>query len=143
MQHDGCMAGDAGVGFTDVGSGIPGTQSSQFDSATFQSWGSGFYSRLAAHVARACDSIGCVANQVINVIYCYLCNAVMLDLHRFTVNDIVTITAPAIYARRGCHFLSCPPAPPGPVKEGFGLAMGSACRHSCEMYNASGHRFRQ
>ena len=55
------MAGDAGVGFTDVGSGIPGTQSSQFDSATFQSWGSGFYSRLAAHVARACDSIGYVA----------------------------------------------------------------------------------
>lgn len=68
MQHDGCMAGDAGVGFTDVGSGIPGTQSSQFDSATFQSWGSGFYSRLAAHVARACDSIGYVFNQLINVV---------------------------------------------------------------------------
>ena len=60
MQHDGCMLADAGVGFTDVGSGIPGTQSSQFDSATFQSWGSGFYARLAAHVARACDSIGYV-----------------------------------------------------------------------------------
>ena len=60
MQHDGCMAGDVGVGFTDVGSGIPGSQSSQFDSATFQSWGSGFYLRLAAHVARACDTIGCV-----------------------------------------------------------------------------------
>lgn len=61
MQHDGCMPADAGVGFTDVGSGIPGTHSSQFDSATFQSWGSGFYARLAAHVARACDSIGCAS----------------------------------------------------------------------------------
>lgn len=59
MQHDGCMPADAGVGFTDVGSGIPGTHSSHFDSATFQSWGSAFYARLAAHVARACDSIGC------------------------------------------------------------------------------------
>lgn len=58
-QHDDCMASEAGVGFTDVGSGIPGTHSAQFDSATFQSWGSGFYSRLAAHLARACDSIGC------------------------------------------------------------------------------------
>ncbi|KAL3151326.1 hypothetical protein ABBQ38_013161 [Trebouxia sp. C0009 RCD-2024] len=58
-QHDGCMPADAGVGFTDVGSGIPGTHSSHFDSATFQSWGSAFYARLAAHVARACDSIGC------------------------------------------------------------------------------------
>lgn len=66
------MAADAGVGFTDVGSGIPGTQSSQFDSATFQSWGSGFYSRLAAHVARACDSIGCVASHLINVLQCGL-----------------------------------------------------------------------
>ena len=57
------MASDAGVGFTDVGSGIPGTHSSQFDSATFQSWGSGFYSRLAAHLARACDNIGCVSSS--------------------------------------------------------------------------------
>lgn len=57
-QHDDLMASDAGVGFTDVGTGIPGTVSSQFDSATFQSWGAGFYARLAAHMARASDSIG-------------------------------------------------------------------------------------
>ena len=58
MQHDDRMLAEAGIGFTDVGSGIPGTHSSQFDSATFQSWGSGFYSRLAAHVSRVCDSLG-------------------------------------------------------------------------------------
>lgn len=63
LQHDDCMASEAGVGFTDVGSGIPGTHSAQFDSATFQSWGSGFYSRLAAHLARACDSIGYVSSS--------------------------------------------------------------------------------
>ena len=52
------MASDAGVGFTDVGSGIPGTDSSQFDSATFQSWGSGFYRRLSLHMSTASHSIG-------------------------------------------------------------------------------------
>lgn len=58
-EHDDCMASDAGIGFTDVGSGIPGTVSSQFDSATFQSWGAGFYERLSMHMSRASDSIGC------------------------------------------------------------------------------------
>ncbi|KAL0040019.1 hypothetical protein WJX79_002888 [Trebouxia sp. C0005] len=62
-QHDDCMASDAGVGFTDVGSGIPGTISSQFDSATFQGWGAGFYERLSAHMSRASDSIGCTCGK--------------------------------------------------------------------------------
>ncbi len=66
MQHDDCMASDAGVGFTDVGSGIPGTVSSQFDSATFQSWGAGFYERLSAHMSRASDSIGFVACHMLH-----------------------------------------------------------------------------
>ena len=58
VQGDDCMAEEVGVGFTDVGSGIPGTDSSQFDSATFQGWGAGFYARLAAHMAAASESIG-------------------------------------------------------------------------------------
>lgn len=64
MQHDDCMASDAGIGFTDVGSGFPGTVSSQFDSATFQSWGAGFFERLSAHMSRASDSIGFVACHI-------------------------------------------------------------------------------
>ncbi len=68
MQHDDCMASDAGVGFTDVGSGIPGTVSSQFDSATFQSWGAGFYERLSAHMSRASDSIGLVACHMLHTV---------------------------------------------------------------------------
>lgn len=66
MQHDDCMASKAGVGFTDVGNGIPGTVSSQFDSATFQSWGAGFYERLSAHMSRASDSIGFVACHMLH-----------------------------------------------------------------------------
>lgn len=58
VQGDDCMAEQVGVGFTDVGSGIPGTDSSQFDSATFQGWGAGFYARLAAHMAAVSESIG-------------------------------------------------------------------------------------
>lgn len=64
MQGDDCMVKEVGVGFTDVGSGIPGTDSSQFDSATFQSWGANFYKRLAAHLAAASASIGCANLQL-------------------------------------------------------------------------------
>lgn len=52
------MVEEVGVGFTDVGSGIPGTDSSQFDSATFQGWGAGFHARLQAHMTAASESIG-------------------------------------------------------------------------------------
>ena len=52
------MASESGIGFTDVGSGIPGTVSSQFNSATFQSWGSGFYTRLSEHMTTASGHIG-------------------------------------------------------------------------------------
>lgn len=94
------MAGDAGVGFTDVGSGIPGTQSSQFDSATFQSWGSGFYSRLAAHVAQACDSIGYVARYLIDISYRH--HAVLLEVHSFAITGVETIAVSALnQSKRG------------------------------------------
>lgn len=49
----------AGVGFTDVGSGIPGTDSSQFTTAHFEAWRQPFYDRLAAHMTRASANIGC------------------------------------------------------------------------------------
>ena len=78
VQHDHCMASDAGIGFTDVGTGIPGTVSSQFDSATFQSWGAGFYARLSAHMARASNSIGydhcqCLEPPATYICICHLC----------------------------------------------------------------------
>lgn len=48
-----------GVGFTDVGTGHPGTDSSQFSSRTFIQWRQDFYHRLRSHVAQACKTIGC------------------------------------------------------------------------------------
>mmetsp|Transcript_15363 Transcript_15363/g.46373 ORF Transcript_15363/g.46373 Transcript_15363/m.46373 type:complete len:342 (+) Transcript_15363:122-1147(+) len=58
-QDDMLMPSVAQVGMVDVGCGVPGTDSSQFSSATFQGWAAGFYSRLTAHMHRATDSIGC------------------------------------------------------------------------------------
>lgn len=50
----------AGVGFTDVGSGTPGTDSSQFTSAHFATWRPAFFARLAAQAARASAAVpGC------------------------------------------------------------------------------------
>lgn len=76
MQGDDCMPEEVGVGFTDVGSGIPGTDSSQFDSATFQGWGAGFYDRLAAHMAAASESIGYaifpVSHPASSIVFPYL-----------------------------------------------------------------------
>eukprot|EP00878_Enallax_costatus_P024506 GHUV01026156.1.p1 GENE.GHUV01026156.1~~GHUV01026156.1.p1 ORF type:complete len:311 (+),score=70.48 GHUV01026156.1:99-1031(+) len=64
----GCEADDSmpeavGVGFTDVGSGQPGTDSSTFTTADFQRWRSDFYSRLQQHVAQASNHIGCTCGQ--------------------------------------------------------------------------------
>lgn len=54
----------AGVGFTDVGSGHPGTDSSQFTSQDFEQWRPGFYSRLAKQAERASAAIpGCTCSS--------------------------------------------------------------------------------
>jgi TDG/mug DNA glycosylase family protein len=45
-------------GFTDVGSGHPGTASNAFTSATFEVWIAEFQARMAAHLAAAAQSIG-------------------------------------------------------------------------------------
>ena len=49
----------AGIGFTDVGSGHPGTHSSKFTSSHFSEWRQPFFDRLRDHTARASSSIGC------------------------------------------------------------------------------------
>lgn len=53
----------AGVGFTDVGSGTPGTDSSQFTSAHFDAWRPAFFARLAAQAVRASAAVpGCTCS---------------------------------------------------------------------------------
>lgn len=56
---DGKMPLVAGIGFTDVGSGHPGTHSSKFTSSHFTAWRQPFFDRLRGHTARASSSIGC------------------------------------------------------------------------------------
>lgn len=53
------MPKTAGVGFTDVGSGSPGTDSSQFKASDFAAWRPPFYARLAAQARRAGAAAGC------------------------------------------------------------------------------------
>ena len=53
------MPDAAGVGFVDVGTGTPGTDSRQFTSANFVDWASVFYQRLVDQMRRASSSIGC------------------------------------------------------------------------------------
>ncbi|KAG1651377.1 hypothetical protein FOA52_006965, partial [Chlamydomonas sp. UWO 241] len=57
-DDDRCAA-EAGVGFTDLGTGHPGTDSSRFSSTVLGAWRQGFYERLAAHARRTCASVGC------------------------------------------------------------------------------------
>ena len=56
-QDDYKMPALCGVGFTDVGTGVPGTQSSKFSDADLRRWTldaeSGFYARLRRHVSLA------------------------------------------------------------------------------------------
>lgn len=47
----------------DVGSGTPGTDSSQFSSQHFQAWRPAFFARLAAQAARAARAIGCTCGR--------------------------------------------------------------------------------
>ena len=56
---DGKMPAVAGVGFTDVGSGAPGTDSSQFTAQDFEAWRPAFYQRMATQARRASAAIGC------------------------------------------------------------------------------------
>uniref|UniRef100_A0A1D2A3E7 Uracil-DNA glycosylase-like domain-containing protein n=2 Tax=Auxenochlorella protothecoides TaxID=3075 RepID=A0A1D2A3E7_AUXPR len=52
-QDDRLMPALAGVGFADVGSGISGTRSAAFSSATLATWRLPFFLRLEAHVSAA------------------------------------------------------------------------------------------
>ena len=45
-------------GFSDVGTGHPGTDSSSFKSSVFVAWREGFFKRMRAHVAAASAAIG-------------------------------------------------------------------------------------
>lgn len=45
-----------GIGFTDLGSGVPGTNSLSFSSKQLKHWKQGFYDRLKAHVRQASSS---------------------------------------------------------------------------------------
>jgi hypothetical protein len=47
----------------DVGSGTPGTDSSQFSSQHFQAWRPAFFARLAAQAGRAARAIGCTCGR--------------------------------------------------------------------------------
>jgi hypothetical protein len=47
----------SGVGFLDVGCGVPGTQLSKFSSSAMQGWSTGFYQRLSDHMQRASSSL--------------------------------------------------------------------------------------
>jgi TDG/mug DNA glycosylase family protein len=62
-QDDHKMPGLAGVGFTDVGSGTPGTDSSEFSSLHFAAWRPVFFERLAAHAKRASQAAGCACGR--------------------------------------------------------------------------------
>ncbi|CAG9461501.1 unnamed protein product [Pedinophyceae sp. YPF-701] len=50
---DELMPADAGVGFVDVGTGHPGTDSRKFDVRDFAAWSGVFYGRLRDHAAAA------------------------------------------------------------------------------------------
>lgn len=57
---DDLMPDKVGIGFTDLGTGIPGTESSKFKSAELQKWGLGFCTRLKKHV-ESCGAPGIIA----------------------------------------------------------------------------------
>lgn len=57
------MPADAGVGFLDVGCGVPGTQLSKFSSSAMQGWSTGFYQRLSDHMQRASSSLRCTCGK--------------------------------------------------------------------------------
>lgn len=62
-EDDSRMPSVAGVGFVDVGSGHPGTDSSKFKASHFAQWRQPFYDKLNAHAARAAKSLGCTCGR--------------------------------------------------------------------------------
>jgi len=62
-QDDYRLPADAGVGFLDVGCGVPGTHLSKFSSSAMQGWSTGFYQRMADHMHRASSAIGCTCGR--------------------------------------------------------------------------------
>ena len=66
------MPGDAGVGFTDVGFGIPGTHQAKFSPEVMEAWAPNFYSILRSHVQAACASIGCLPLRFGGPTSCFL-----------------------------------------------------------------------
>lgn len=53
----------AGVGFTDLGTGHPGTDSSSFSSAVLLTWRDEFYERLRNHLRTTAAALGCWCGQ--------------------------------------------------------------------------------
>ena len=88
------------IGFTDVGSGKPGTDSSSFKSPVFQSWSQDFYSRLAQHAERASKNVeGC---------QCGNCGAPMLVAFAGKRQYIELLNI----NRKGKKITTVPPPPP-------------------------------
>ncbi|GFH08180.1 UDG domain-containing protein [Haematococcus lacustris] len=65
-EDDDKLPAAAGVGFSDVGAGHPGTDSAAFSSQVFVQWRQEFYTRMRAHLAAASAAMGCT---------CGLCGA--------------------------------------------------------------------
>lgn len=52
-EQDRLLPDIKGMGFTDLGTGIPGTKSNEFKATVLHSWRASFYQRLKAHAARS------------------------------------------------------------------------------------------
>lgn len=68
-------------GFSDLGSGHPGTVSSAFTSATFEVWIQEFRARMEQHLAAAALSIGKQRQGMSISAYPSPCNGGVLDMH--------------------------------------------------------------
>ncbi|UPR00190.1 DNA glycosylase [Chloropicon primus] len=62
-EDDGSMQESCGVGFIDVGVGMPGTDSSQFTTKDMATASKNFYAHLSTHLERASESIGCLCGK--------------------------------------------------------------------------------
>ena len=52
-EDDGKLPHLCGLGFSDLGTGIPGTKSGAFKPTVLHSWRASFYERIKAHAARS------------------------------------------------------------------------------------------
>lgn len=62
-QHDSLLPDLAGIGFTDVGHGVPGTDSSKFTSQHFTAWRQPFFNRLQTHLEGVNEKLGCTCGK--------------------------------------------------------------------------------